>query len=212
MLLTYYLLAYSPGLQMLYTSPMPRRSLISRAVIVRLTKHAPPSLLAVADVLRSNPSKAVSILEREIQHRAEFVRLAEQARRFVWWRFTDALQGFAVTSILIVSALWTFRGLARVREWMSELDPRALPGGASVLDQWRSLFVHSPLVSWTWQILAVIAVVIVVGLFARHLGVILFSWREFRPLKEAARSRQEEMGVLEEWRGELEARRVGSGE
>ncbi len=184
--------------------PARRRSLSSKAFISRMTKQAPPSLLGVVEVLVMNPAKAILILEREIQHRAEFIRLAEQARTFVWWRFTDALQGFVVTSILIVSALWTFRGLTRVREWMDGIDPRVLPGGEAVFDQWRSLFVHSPLASWPWQLLAVVATVMVVGLFARHLGILLFSWREFGPLKAAARSRQEEIGVLREWREKLE--------
>jgi hypothetical protein len=179
------------------------RSLSARSIISRLVKQAPPALLSVADVLSANPAKASLILEREIQHRAEFMRLAEQARRFVWWRFTDALQGFVVTSILIVSALWTFRGLTRVREWMDGIDPRVLPGGETVFNQWRSLFVHSPLSSWPWQVLAVVATVIVVGLFARHLGILLFSWREFGPLKAAARSREEEIGVLREWKEKL---------
>lgn len=183
--------------------PARRRSLSAKSLIARMTKQAPPSLLGVVEVLATNSAKAVLILEREIQHRAEFIRLAEQARTFVWWRFTDALQGFVVTSILIVSALWTFRGLTRVREWMDGIDPRVLPGGETVFNQWRSLFVHSPLASWPWQLLAVVATVIVVGLFARHLGILLFSWREFGPLKAAARSREEEIGVLREWREKL---------
>jgi hypothetical protein len=185
--------------------PASRRSLSSKARIVRMTKQAPPSLLGVVEVLVSNPSKAFLILEREIQHRAEFILLAEQARRFVWWRFTDALQGFVVTSILIVSALWTFRGLTRVREWMDGIDPRVLPGGETMFKQWYSLFVYSPLVSWPWQLLAVVATFTVVGLFARYLGILLFSWREFSPLKVAARSREEEIQVLRGWREKLEA-------
>lgn len=183
---------------------MPRRSLSVRARIAQFAKQAPASLLGVVEVMQSNPTKALPILDREIQHRAEFIRLAEQTRTFVWWRFTDALQGFVVMSILIVSALWTFRGLTRVREWIDGIDPGGLPGGEAVFDQWKSLFVHSPLVSWPWQILAVIATIIVVGLFARHLGVVLFSWRDLGPLRVATRSREEEIGVLEEWREVLE--------
>jgi hypothetical protein len=91
-----------------------------------------------------------------------------------------------------------------VREWIDGIDPGGLPGGEAVFDQWKTLFVHSPLVSWPWQILAVIATIIVVGLFARHLGVILFSWRDLGPLRAATRSREEEIGVLEEWREVLE--------
>lgn len=183
---------------------MSQRSLVTRTLITGFSRQAPPALLGVLEVLEANPTKAVAILEREIQHRSEFVRLAKQARTFVWWRLTDALQGFLVMSVLIVSVLWTFQGLTRVREWARGIDPRGLPGGEAFFNQWRALFVHSPLVSWPWEILAVIATVMIVGLFARHLGVILFSWRDLGPLKAAARSREEEMAVLEGWRRELQ--------
>lgn len=175
------------------------RSFPSPAWITRLSKGCPPGLFSVASILQAYPTKALPILEREIEHRREFVLLAEQARNFVLWRLADALQGFVVMSILILSALWTFRGLTRLREWFQSLDPGKLPGGASVVDQWRAIIIDSPLASSRWEFLAVVATVLIVGLFARHLGVMLFSLRQIGPLRTASHSREMEIAILETW-------------
>jgi hypothetical protein len=178
---------------------MPPRSLPPHAWIARLLRGCPPGLLSVAETLQAYPLKAIPILEREIEHRREFILLGEQARNFVWWRLADAFQGFVVMSILVMSALWTFRGIARVREWMHGLDPTKLPGGAAVLSEWRTLIIDSPLATWRWEFIAVIAIVLVVGLLARNLGVILFSFQQLKPLRHAARSRETEIAILEMW-------------
>lgn len=178
---------------------MPPRSLPPHAWIARLLRGCPPGLLSVAETLQAYPLKAIPILEREIEHRREFILLSEQARNFVWWRLADAFQGFVVMSILVLSALWTFRGIARVREWMHGLDPTKLPGGASVLNEWRALITNSPLATWRWEFIAVIATVLVVGLLARNLGIILFSFQQLRPLRHAARSRETEIAILGMW-------------
>lgn len=175
------------------------RSFSSPAWITRLAKGCPPGLLSVASTLQAYPNKALPILEREIEHRREFVLLAEQAHNFVLLRLGDALQGFIIMSVLILSALWTFRGLARIREWMQSLDPAKLPGGEVMIDQWRTVIVGSPLASWRWEFLAVIVVALIVGLFARHLGVLLFSLRQLKPLRHAAHSRETEIAILETW-------------
>lgn len=180
---------------------MPPRSLhrLKPAVwTARLAKGCPPGLLPILQVLKTYPKEAQNILEREIEHRREFILLADEARTFVWWRLTDALQGFAVMSIVIVSLLWTFKGVAQIRDWLRTIDPRQLPG-AENFSQWEAVIKNSPMATWPWQWLALLVAILVIGLFARHVGVMLFSIRDLRPLRAASRLREQEIAILQTW-------------
>lgn len=171
--------------------------------LAELIESAPPELLSVAEVLREYPKQAIPILEREIQHRREYILLAAQARSFVSSRLLDALQGFAVISVVIVSVLWTFRGVTRMRDWLQSIDPRLIPGGGDVFAQWNTLISHSPLASWSWTWLALVVVALVIGILTRHLSVILFSWRDLGPLRKTTQIREMELATLEEWKERL---------
>lgn len=184
---------------------MPPRSLSSPrkqeipAWISRLARGCPPALLRTADFLAAHPDKASIILGEEIRRRREQLLLLRQTRSFIWWRFGDALQGFLVMSTLILSLLWTFRGLARLREWLESLDPRFLPGGQDVYRQVQTLINASPFGAWPWQIPTLLVVLLVVGLFTRHLGIMLFSWRDLVPLRASRQALEQEVAILETW-------------
>ncbi len=181
---------------------LPKKSSVAIRV-AELVQDAPPELLSVADILGEYPNQALPILEREIQHRREYILLAAQARSFVGSRLLDALQGFAVISVVIVSVLWTFRGATRMRDWLESIDPRLLPGGGDFYAQWNTLFSRSPLASWSWVWLALVVVALVIGIFTRHLSVILFSWRDLGPLRRTTQTREMELATLVEWREKL---------
>lgn len=169
---------------------MPRRSLY---------KTAPPSLVSVVNLLTAHPTQARVLIAAELEHRQDTLLLLRQARSFVVSRMWDALQSFLVMSVLILSLLWTFRGIALTREWFHALDARLIPGGASFYQQFKLLIAASPLGTWPWEIPAAMIVVLVLGVYARHLAVLLFSWRELQALHLATQKKQTEVDFLERW-------------
>lgn len=178
--------------------PHSARPLKPHVWTARLAKGCPPGLLPILQLLKAYPRQAQNILAREIEQRREFMLLIDEARTFVWWRLIDALQGFAIMSLVILSLLWTFRGVAQMRDWLRTIDASQLPA-ADTFAQWEAIIKNSPLASWPWQWLALIVTIFVIGLLARHLGVLLFAIRDLGPLRTSTRSREEEIEILQTW-------------
>lgn len=171
-----------------------------------------PGLVLVRDLLDRFPDYREELLAYEIRRREQEDLLYLRMRSFLYWRAWDSVQGLAIVSAIWLFVLWTMRSVLRVGEWIEQTErdgwklPEPLDRAFGI--QWRAVMIATdPLQrvstmfgSWRWQ---VVGLVLAGGLFAlliRHLAILIFTWKELRPLRAASYERQQEIKILQAWK------------
>lgn len=173
----------------------------------------PSGLLAVKDLITRLPNERERILSYEIQRREREHLLYESAAKVLSFQTFSAAKAVFGVGISAFFFAWSLGQLGELVRWVEGLrsNPLRLPGPASgwqidfgsVLPASTSTWLGYgfKLPAWDWRDALMIALVVMVFVFAEKAVMAFLSWRHVRSLDDAIRDVEEEIRALRFWNG-----------